>query len=338
MGSGCLAAVFERLSPSNLNIQPLSSAGYLSFYGRLFLDRLDAMAVLVCATEKGSLSAAARALGMPLPTVSRKVAELEAHLKATLVIRSRAGLQLTEAGQAYVASARSILEDLAVAERAAAGEYTAPTGQLVVAAPIVFGRLHVLPVVTEFLAVYPDVDLRLVQSDRIMHLVDDHLDCSLRIGILSDSSMTALRLGEVRRVACASPVYLEKYGVPLKPADLGRHHCITAESLGTPERWSFGMGKSQTSVAVRSRLVVNTLEAAIDASVAGAGITRALSYQVAEQLRRGKLKIVLPKFEPAPWPVHLLHKLQARLPLKLRAFLDFAAPRLRKRLSAAAHS
>ena len=139
---------------------------------------------------------------MPLATVSRKVAELEAYLKATLVIRSRAGLQLTEVGRAYLASARSILEELATAERIAGGEYSEPTGQLVVSTPVVFGRLHVLPVVAEFLAAYPKIDVRLLQNDRLSHLVDDHIDCALRIGELPDSSMTAVRLGEVRRVIC----------------------------------------------------------------------------------------------------------------------------------------
>ena len=292
------------------------------------------MSVLVCAAEKGSLSAAARALRMPLPTVSRKVAELEAHLNAALVIRSRAGLQLTEAGQAFVAAARAILEDMAQAERAASGEYLAPTGQLVAAAPIVFGRLHVLPVVTEFLAAYPKVDVKLVQNDRLAHLVDDQIDCAIRIGALPDSGMIAVRLGMVRRVVCASPAYLEKHRPLKKPGEIAAHDCITAEVLGMPESWRFGTGKSAAEVRVRSRLVVNTLEAAIDAAVAGAGLASALSYQVRDQVRQGTLKIVLADFEPPPWPVHLIHRPQSLFPLKLRAFLDFAAPRLRQRLAA----
>jgi DNA-binding transcriptional LysR family regulator len=297
------------------------------------MDRLEAMSILLKAVDTGSLSAAARALGSPLPTISRKVAELEAHLNATLVIRSRAGLQLTEAGQAFVASTRTILEEVKAAERAASGEYIAPTGQLIVAAPIVFGRLHVVPVVTEFLAAYPNVDVQLIQSDRPMHLVDDHIDCAVRIGELPDSGLTVQRLGEVRRVVCASPAYLETHSTPRKPDELIHADCIAAEALGLPERWSFGRGKSHRIVTVRSRLVVNTVEAAIDAAVAGTGFTRALSYQVAESLRRGYLKIVLADFESAPWPVHLMNKSQERLPLKLRAFIDFAAPRLRQRIA-----
>jgi DNA-binding transcriptional LysR family regulator len=297
------------------------------------VDRLESMSLFVCAAETGSLSAAARMKGMPLATVSRKVAELETHLKATLVIRSRAGLQLTEAGRAYLASARSILEELATAERIVSGEYSEPTGQLVVGTPVVFGRLHVLPVVAEFLAAYPKIDIRLVQSDRLSHLVDDHIDCALRIGELPDSSMTAVRLGEVRRVICASPDYLRKRGIPKKPPELSQHDCLTADVFGLAERWSFG---GKVEVSVRSRLLVNTVEAAVDAAAAGAGLARALSYQVAERIRRRELNIVLAAFEPSPWPVHLLCKPQSVLPQKLRAFLDFAGPRLRQRIQHAA--
>jgi DNA-binding transcriptional LysR family regulator len=290
------------------------------------------MSVFLCAADTGSMSAAARKLAMPLATVSRKVAELEAHLKATLVIRSRAGLQLTEAGRAYLASARTILEELAAAERTVSGEYSEPTGQLVVGTPVVFGRLHMLPVVTEFLAAYPKIDIRLVQNDRLSHLVDDHIDCALRIGALPDSSMTAVRLGEVRRVICGSPDYLKKRGVPKKPAELSQHDCLTADVFGLPERWDFGR---KIGVTVHSRLVVNTVEAAIDAASAGAGLARALSYQVAERIRCRDLIVLLATFEPSPWPVHLLYKRQSVLPRKLRTFLDFAAPRLRQRIQRA---
>jgi DNA-binding transcriptional LysR family regulator len=252
-----------------------------------------------------------------------------------LVIRSRAGLQLTEAGQAFFTSARAILEDLAAAERNAAGEYAEPTGQLVIATPVVFGRLHVLPVVTEFLAAFPKIDIRLLQNDRLSHLADEGIDCALRIGALPDSSLTALRLGDVRRVLCASPAYLQKRGTPRKPADLSRHDCLTADIFGQPERWSFGSGKTGSEVTTRSRLVLNTVEAAIDAAKAGAGITRALSYQVEPHIRQRQLRIVLASFEPPRWPVHFLYKPQARIPKKLRAFLDFAAPRLRQRLAKA---
>jgi DNA-binding transcriptional LysR family regulator len=267
-----------------------------------------------------------------LPTVSRNISELEAHLSTSLFVRSRKGLQMTEAGRGYVAAAKAILESVTEAERAAAGEYTAPTGDLVVAAPIVFGRYHALPVISEFLAAYPAVTLRLVQSDRNIHLIEDHVDVALRIGELPDSTLTATTLGFVRQVVCAGPKYLAQNGAPHVPGELVRHNCITSEAFGTSDAWLFRNGKTPIEVRVQSRLVVNTLEAAIDAAIANGGFTRALSYQVAGPVRSGKLTIVLADFERPAWPVHLLYNGQSRLPLKLRAFVDFAAPRLRQRL------
>jgi len=296
------------------------------------MDRLQAMSILVWAAESGSLSAAGREMNIPLATVSRNVAELEAHLGANLVVRSRKGLQLTDAGQSFLGAAKAILENLALAERAASGEFVSPTGELVVAAPIVFGRMHAIPVVTEFLAAYPEIDLHLVQSDRIAHLVDDNIDCALRIGELPDSTLTTLALGTVRRVICASPGYLKQSGVPKSPRDLAQHQCITSEVFGARERWAFQQGGKEIAVQVGSRLAVNTADAAIEAAVLNGGVTRALSYQVAQHLRSGALKIILQDMELPPWPVHLVFKPQPRLPLKLRAFIDFAGPRLKRRL------
>jgi DNA-binding transcriptional LysR family regulator len=297
------------------------------------MDRLEAMSILVQAAEAGSLTAASRKLGIPLPTVSRNVAELEAHLKTILFVRSRKGLQLTEAGRSYVATAKGILENITQAERAAAGEYMAPTGDLVIAAPVVFGRQHLLPVVSEFLNAFPDVNLRLIQSDRNMHLVDEHIDVALRIGELADSALKAVALGSVRPVICASPDYLARKGRPNSLEDLTRHSCIMAEAFGMPQSWRLKTEKADIAIPVRSRLIVNTMEAAIDAAIAGVGLTLALSYQVAEPVRRGELQIVLAKFKQPVWPVHFLYNSQDRLPLKLRAFMDFTAPRLRQRLS-----
>ena len=297
------------------------------------MDRLEAMSILVGAAEAGSLSAASRRMGIPLPTVSRNVAELEAHLKTTLFVRSRKGLQLTEAGRSYVAGAKDILENITQVERAAAGEYMAPTGDLVIAAPVVFGRQHLLPVVGEFLNAFPDVNLRLIQSDKNMHLIDDHIDAALRIGALADSALKAMALGSVRLVICASPGYIARHGRPNSPEDLSRHSCILAEAFGMPQTWRIKTQKGDIAIPVRSRLIVNTMEAAIDAAIAGVGLTLALSYQVAEQVRRGELQILLAKFKQPAWPVHFLYNAQDRMPLKLRAFLDFSAPRLRQRLA-----
>jgi DNA-binding transcriptional LysR family regulator len=301
------------------------------------MDRLESMALLLAAVDACSLSAASRHLGKPLATVSRRISELEAHLKTRLINRSSRQLTLTDAGRSYVEACRRILEQVGEAERAAAGEYSAPRGDLTVTAPVVLGRLHVLPIALEFLAAYPDIDLRLVLSDSILNLQESNIDLAVRIGFLPDSSLIAARIGLIRHVLCASPDYLAARGRPETPDDIARHDCITFESLASPRVWSFSNRGSTVSVRLDSRLTVNTAEAAIDAAVAGVGITRVLSYQVAEATRAGTLTLVLEAFEPPPWPVSLVHTGQGLLPLKVRAFLDFTAPRLKALLSGDAH-
>jgi DNA-binding transcriptional LysR family regulator len=299
------------------------------------MDRLEAMSILVAAAEAGSLSAAGRKLGAPLPTISRKVAELEAHLRTKLLVRSARGLTLTDAGVSFVGASKRILEEVNEAERAASGEYSAPRGELIVTAPVVFGRLHVLPVVTDFLAAFPEISVRLTLSDRNVHLVDDHIDLAVRIGALPDSSMIATRVGSVRRVVCGSPGYFAAHGIPKAPADLSDLAGITFEILNSASAWDFAVpgSKAVQTVAIRSRLSVNTAEAAIDAAAAGAGVTRVLSYQVALAVAEDRLRIVLAGFEFPPMPVSLVHA-PGLMPLKLRAFRDFAAPRLRMALAA----
>lgn len=299
------------------------------------MDRFNAMSILVAVVEAGSLSAAARQLDVPLATVSRKVSELEKHLHARLLNRSSRKLTLTDAGRQYVTACRRILEDVSEAERAAAGEYTTPRGELIITAPIVFGRMHVLPVAVEFLKSYPQIDLRILLTDRAANLLDEDVDLGLRIGVLPDSSLMMIRLGSIRRVVCASPQYLADRGTPKVPDDLRMHDCISFESVTSSQAWTFTTGKSETRVPVRSRLVVNTAEAAIDAAVGGLGITRVLSYQIAQATRAGSLVTVLQEFAPPPWPVHFVYPGARPLPLKLRAFLDFAAPKLKAGLAEA---
>jgi DNA-binding transcriptional LysR family regulator len=300
------------------------------------MDRLESMSVLLAVVEAGSLSGAARRLGTPLATVSRKVSELERHLKTRLLTRSSRRISLTDTGRSYVAACKRILEDVGEAERAASGEYSAPKGDLIVTAPIVFGRLHVLPIVIEFLAAYPEIDIRIVMADRVANLLEDPVDVAVRIGELPDSSLVATRVGSVRRVVCGSPAYFGGRGTPMSPGELDTHDGITFEGLTSPRAWTFTDGRSEVSVAIHSRLIVNTAEAAIDAAIAGVGITRVFSYQVAHAVCAGTLAIVLEEFEPPPWPVSLVYAGQGLLPLKLRAFLDFVAPRLKVRLSESA--
>lgn len=292
------------------------------------MDRLEAMRVFVAAIETGSLSAAGRRLGMPLATVSRKVSDLEAQLHARLLHRSTRKLSLTDAGENYLAACKRILGDIDEAERAAAGEYRAPKGDLVITAPIVFGRLHLLPIISKFLAAYPDVDVRLVLGDRTLNLLDDHVDLALRIGNLPDSDQIARPIGGVGLVTCASPNYVKRRGTPKHPRELASHDCVTFDGLTRTQVWTYHESGADLSVPVHSRLVVNTAEAAIDAAVDGVGIVRVLSYQVAELLHARKLKRVLSAFEPAPLPIHLLYTRQGQMPLKQRAFIDFALPRL----------
>lgn len=296
------------------------------------MDRIDAMTTLIAAVDSGSLSAASRKLGMPLATVSRKVSELEAHLRTKLVIRTSRKLLLTEPGRAYVATCRRILEEIDEAERAASGEYGAPQGHLTITAPIMFGRLHVEPVVLAFLQAYPDIQARLILADHVVNLLDDHIDVAIRIGRLPDSAMVATRLGTIRWVTCASPEYLAKRGTPQTLAALADHDCVMFEGLYSSTLWNFGYGRHAVAVPIKPRFAVNTADAAIVAAIAGTGITRVLSYQVVDALAAGTLRPLLEPFAPEPLPVHLVYSGHSLLPLKLRAFLDFTAPRLKASL------
>jgi len=296
------------------------------------MDRLDAMSVVVAVGEGGSLSAAARRLGVPLPTVSRRVSDLETHLNTRLFNRSTRRLTLTDAGQAYLHACKRILEDVTETERAASGEFNAPRGDLVISAPIVFGRLHVLPTITAFLKVYPDVRIRFVQGDRLINLLEEHVDLAIRIGNLADSGLVATRCGSTRRVVCGSPGYFGEFGTPKHPTDLGAHAVISFEGLSSPDTWVFKAEPTEIAVPIRPKLTVNTAEAAIDAAIEGVGLTRVLSYQIERAVKAGVLVTTLKRFEPAPTPISLVYPSQRRLPLNVRAFLDFAAPRLRTRL------
>ncbi len=296
------------------------------------MDKLGAMAILLKVVEAGSLSAAAKQADMPLATVSRRIAELEAHLKTRMLNRSSRRLSLTEAGRLYVEACRRILEQVEDAERAAVGVHKDPKGRLTVTAPIVFGRVHMIPMIADFLNEYPDIDLKLVLADRLLDLLESDVDVALRIGELDDSSLIAARVGVVRRVTCASPSYLAAHGRPQKPEDLRNHICVTFDNLASPEGWRFFSPKGDVLVPIRSRLTVTTAEAAIAGAVAGLGLTRLLSYQITEARRAGRLELVLEDYELPAWPVSLVYAGQQILPRKLRAFLDFTASRLKDRL------
>jgi DNA-binding transcriptional LysR family regulator len=296
------------------------------------MDRFDAMSVLLAAVDTGSLSAAGRRLGVPLTTVSRKISDLETHLKARLLLRGGRQLTLTDAGRNYVAACKRIVEDVAEAERAASGEYRAPTGDLVITAPLVFGRMHVLPVVAEFLKAYADIHVRLQLSDRVVNLLEDHVDMAVRIGTLPDSSLIATRVGLGGSVVFACPTYLAARGIPRTPEDLAAHDCIAFDAIGSADHWDFQRNHAPVQIPIRPRLRANTVEAVIDAALAGLGLARAMSYPIRQALADGALRVVLQDYQMPPVAVSLVYPSQRLLPLKLRAFLDFAAPRLRARL------
>ena len=301
------------------------------------MDRFEGMSIVLAVAEAGSLSAAARRQKMPLASVSRKVSELEAHLRTKLFNRSSRALVPTDAGLCYIAAAKRILADVAEAERAASGEYTTPRGDLSVSAPVALGRMYLQPVLAEFLAKFPEVDVQLALQDRAANLLEEHVDVALRIGALTqstlaDSSLIAVRIGEIRQVMCASPAYLKSRGTPKSPDELLGHDCISYPPLQSPSTWRFNRDKAEYVVPVRSQLVVSNLESASDAARAGIGITVAFSYHVAEAIKSGELTPLLQDFQPPSQPVGFVYSPNRFMPVKLRAFLDFTVPRLRARL------
>ena len=296
------------------------------------MDRLEAMTILLAAVDTGSLSAASRHLRVPLATVSRRVAELEEHLNVRLLHRGNRKVVLTDAGRSYVASCRRIIEEIAEVERTASGEYRAPQGALTISLPAVLGRTHVLPIIVEFQRAFRDIRMRMQLTDRFVSLLEEHVDVAVRVGELPDSSMIATRVGLIRQVVCASPAYLERRGAPKTPADLAKHDCILHESSSGSSGWAFVTDKTTQTIQVPSRLSVNLGEASVAAAVAGAGIARVLSYLIEDLLKSRSLVTLLDQYCPSPIPVSVVYPSQRQVPLKLRAFLDFAVPRLRKRL------
>lgn len=301
------------------------------------MDRLHAMSTFLAVVEAGSLSAAARQMKTPLTTVSRKVSELESHLRIKLFNRSSRQLVLTDAGRSYLAACKRILADVTEAERMASGEFTAPTGELTVTAPVSLGRTHLIPILADFLKTYPDIRTNLVLIDRVQSLVQEQIDVGLRIGELPDSSLIAVRVGATRSVVCANPTYLSARGTPRTPEELADHDCISYPAIASPDVWTLVVGKTTVAVPMRPRLVVSNAEAACDAACAGLGITIALSYQFQAGLKCGALTTLLDDFRPASIPVNLVYSADRFLPIKVRAFLDFAAPRLKGLLAGLNH-
>jgi DNA-binding transcriptional LysR family regulator len=303
------------------------------------MDRIDAMKVFVAAVEEGSLAGASRRLKRSPAAVTRAITFLEAHVGVELLHRTTRALKLSEAGERYVAACRRVLADLDEADTLAAGEGSAPRGLLTVSAPPISGEEVLRPIMDEFLDAYPSVSARLILLDRPVQLVEEGVDVALRIGQLPDSTLVATRLGgDVRRVLVAAPAYLAANPPIGEPADLMRHRIIAFSNFGL-DSWTFTPAPGSSiprMVRLSPRLVVNSVRAALASAIEGRGVTRLYSYHVAPAVRDGRLAIVLPQAEAAPMPVHLLTPEGRNLTPKVRAFLDFAAPRLRERFASLA--
>lgn len=291
------------------------------------MDRIDSVAVFAEVAEHGSFAKAARHLNRSPAAVTRAVAELEARLGVRLLNRTTRAVSVTEPGQRFLVGARRVLADLTEIEQAAIGQGVAPRGELRLTAPIVFGRRHVLPLVTDFLKQFPEVSVRLALFDRSVDLVEEGIDAAIRIGALGDTSAIATRVGALRRVAVAAPAYLKRRGTPKTPRDIAAHDIIAFSGMDGLERWVFAGAEAP----IKPRLIVNTAEAAVDAAVSGFGVTRVLSYQAVDALSDKALVRLLRDHEGDEIPVHVVYPDGRHPPPKLRAFLDALVPRLRQR-------
>ena len=296
------------------------------------MDRLHAMTVFVTVADVGSFAAAARHLRLSPPAVTRAVASLEEHIGVRLLNRTTRNLMLTEAGTRYLVATRQILADIEECERTAAGEQGEAAGHLVITASVKFAQLHLMPVMSAFLDAHPKLTTNVICLDRIVNLIEDGIDVAIRIGELEDSTLHARRCGEVQRILVASPGYIEKHGQPQRPGELKSHDIIAFTGLSPNREWRFhGPGKPST-VRIAPRIEINDPGAALAAAEEGHGITRALSYMVADELRTGRLVPVLEAFNTAPVPVHLVFAGGRTLPAKTRSFIDFSVPLLQARL------
>ena len=293
------------------------------------MDKLQAMTMFVAVVDEGSFAGAARKLNVSPPVVTRAVGDLEERLGLRLLTRTTRIVRVTEAGAGYAEDCRRILGEIDEAEEAATGTHSTPRGQITITASVLFGQMYVTPVVKRYLQRYPQVDAACWFVDRVVNLVDEGVDVAVRIGELPDSSLHAVRVGNVRRVICGSPKYLAEHGTPQRPEDLGDHVIISATGVTPSPQWQLWDGGVSRNYKLRPRMTTNTNESAIAAAVSGFGLTRLMSYQVAQQLESGALKTVLAEFEPAPLPIHVVHREGRSASRKVRAFLDLAIEQLR---------
>jgi DNA-binding transcriptional LysR family regulator len=293
------------------------------------MDRFHQLQVFVAVAEEEGFASAARRLQLSPPAVTRAVAALEDMLGVKLLDRTTRYVRVTEAGRRYLDDARQILAGLEAADEAAAGINAEPRGHLAVTAPVMFGRLFVMPGIVEYLERYPAMEVEAVFLDRAVNLLEEGLDVGVRIGELPDSSMRALRVGAVRHVLVAAPAYLERHGSPKVPQDLRQHTLIASAAGGFGRAWRFADTAGEHPLKIDARLTVNSNDAAISAAQAGFGIARLLSYQVKTEVESGALQVLMPQYEPPGYPVHILHRESRHASARVRAFIDLLAERLR---------
>ncbi|MGF0240135.1 LysR family transcriptional regulator [Rhodococcus sp. IEGM1300] len=294
------------------------------------MDRFQEMQVFAAVAQDQSFSAAARRLGLSAASVTRAVAALEKRIGTPLLTRTTRSVYLTEPGQRYLEDCRRILNEVQEAEDSAAGSHAHPRGQLTITAPVLFGELFVTPIMVEYLTRYPEVSINGLLVDRVVSMVEEGIDVAVRIGELPDSNQHAIRVGEVRRVICASPGFFAHHNRPRHPHDLAQAPVIATSSIGQLRNWPFMDGTVPLSVRPEPRLVVTANQAAITAACLGLGLTRVLSYQVASKVAAGELEIVLADFEWPPLPIHLVYQGGRKAPARIRSFVDFAAQTLRE--------
>lgn len=293
------------------------------------MDRLQAMTTFVAVVDSGGFASAARKLNLSPPVVTRAVAELEERLGLRLLTRTTRVVRVTDAGARFAEDCRRILADIEEAETVATGTHAAPRGTLTLTAPVLFGQLYVTPILVRYLQQYPEVDAQCLFLDRVVNVVEEGIDVAVRIGELPDSSLQAVRVGRVRRVLVAAPSYLKSQGVPQHPEDLARHAIVSASGVTPVSEWRFNDAGKSLLQRMQPRMRTTTNDSAIAAAVAGLGITRLLSYQVASHVRGGALQVLLEDFESAPLPVHVVHHEGRRATQKVRAFIDLAVDTLR---------
>lgn len=286
------------------------------------MDRLDAMRAFVTVAELRGFAPAARKLGVSPSGVTRLVASLEDHLGIRLLQRTTRAVALSDAGNRYLDRARRILADVTEADEAARAERREPAGRLVVTAPLVFGRMHVAPVLGAFLASHRAVVGELVLADRMVQLVDEGVDVAVRIGHLADASLVARKVGETRRVLVASPDYLGRRGRPRNAGSLAAHDIVQCTAIQPAPELALHTARGQKRVAFTPRFVTNSVDAAIGHAALGGGIASVLGYQVADAVREGRLELVLAECEAPPLPIHLVYAHRRHLSATVRAFTE----------------